>query len=104
MSRLEQLAKMLQADGNDVFLNYALALEYVKADRHEEALAQFAHVTELDPKYVAAWSQRAELLVTLGRHAEARQVYADALKAAESASDKHAAQKIRDALALLGDR
>ena len=85
MSRLDQLAKMLQTDPGDVFLNFALAMEYVKADRHEEALAQFTLVTELDPKYVAAWFRKADLLVTLHRHAEARQVYADALTAAESA-------------------
>jgi len=103
MSRLDQLVKMLQAEPEDRFLNFALAMEYVKAGLSEEALAQFARVTELDRTYVPAYFQKADLLVSLNRHAEAKQVYADALAAAEQSGDKHAVQKVREALALLGN-
>jgi Tfp pilus assembly protein PilF len=102
MSRLDQLTKMLRTEPADRFLNFALAMEYVKVGRHEEALAQFTRVTELDRAYVPAYFQKADLLVSLNRHAEAKHVYADALTAAEQSGDKHAAQKVREALALLG--
>jgi tetratricopeptide (TPR) repeat protein len=102
VSRLDQIAKMLHADPNDLFLNFALAMEYAKTGQNSDALAQFTRVAELNPNYVPAYFQKADLLVALNRHAEAREVYAAALTAAEAAGDKHAAQKVREALALLG--
>lgn len=102
MSRLDQLIKMLQNEPADRFLNFALAMEYIKAGQQQEALAQFSRVVEIDPAYVPAYFQKADLLVALGRHGDAKQVYAEALTAAEQSGDKHAVQKIREALALLG--
>ncbi len=102
MSRLNQISRMLQADPSDLFLNFALAMEYAKAGRHDEALLQFTRVAELNPNSVPAYFQKADLLVALNRHAEAREVYTAALAAAEKSGDKHAAQKVREALALLG--
>jgi tetratricopeptide (TPR) repeat protein len=102
MSRLEQLEKMLAGDPDDPFLNFGLAMEYAKMGRHEEALAQFTRVTELDKKYVPAYFQKANVLVSLNRHSEAKQVFGEALTAAEQTGNKHAAAEIREAMALLG--
>lgn len=102
MARLDQLRSMLNGDPDDPFLNFALAMEYVKVGQPEEALAQFSRVMELDHKYVPAYFQKANLLVSLDRHEEAKQVFAEALAVAEQAGDRHAAAEIRDALALLG--
>lgn len=102
MSRLDQLKKMLTGDPEDAFLNFALAMEYVKEERPDEGLVQFGQVIELDPKYVPAYFQKANLLVSLNRHSEAKQVFSKALAVAEQSGDKHAAAEIRDALALLG--
>lgn len=102
MSRLDQLRKMLAGDPDDPFLRFALAMEHVKLGQHDDALAQFDQVIELDRKYVPAYFQKANVLVSLGRHDDARQVFTEALEVAEQAGDKHAAAEIRDALALLG--
>ncbi|HOA71844.1 MAG TPA: tetratricopeptide repeat protein [Phycisphaerae bacterium] len=102
MARLEQLQKMLTTDPEDPFLNFALAMEYVKVGRPDDALNQFNRVIELDRKYVPAYFQKANLLVSLGRHDEAKSVFSEALTVAEQAGDKHAAAEIREALALLG--
>ena len=48
MSRLDKIQRMLEADPQDAFLNFSLAMEYVKEGRSEEALAQFSRVVELD--------------------------------------------------------
>ncbi len=101
MARIDQLREMLGRDPEDVFLNFALAMEQVKLGQPEEALAQFARVTQLDRKYLAAYTERANLLVSLDRHSEAREVFTEALAVAEEVSNKHAASKIREALALL---
>jgi len=102
MSRVDQLRSMLSSDPDDPFLNFALAMEHVKLGQHAEGLAGFTRVTELDPHYVPAYFQKANLLVSLNRHDEARQVFTEALAAAEQNGDKHAAAEIREALALLG--
>jgi len=93
---------MLATDPEDPFLNFALAMEFAKIDQHDEALGQFDRVMELDRTYVPAYFQKANVLVSLNRHEEARQVFAEALSVAEQTGDKHAAAEIRDALALLG--
>jgi Tfp pilus assembly protein PilF len=93
---------LLERDPDDVFLNFALAMEYAKENQHDEALAQFTRVTQLDRKYLPAYSQKADLLVSLNRHDEARQAFTEALVIAEEIGDKHAASSIRDALSLLG--
>lgn len=101
MSRLEQIEKMLAADPDDAFLNFALAMEYVNAERPEDAVNQFARVCEIDPNHVAAYSQRATLLVALDRKAEARSVLEAGLAAAGRAGDSHGADHIRESLSLL---
>ncbi len=48
MPSIEQLGKLLAAEPDDVFLNFALAMEYVGAGRLDDAVRQFARVLELD--------------------------------------------------------
>ena len=102
MSRLPQLEKMLAAEPNDVFLNFALAMELAKACRNEDALAAFVRTTEVDPTYVPGWFQRGNLLINLGRRDEAKTVLAEGRRVAEANGDHHAAAEIGDALNLLG--
>jgi len=102
VSRLEQLEKMLKTDPGDVFLNFALAMEYARAGRTEEAIAQFVRVTELDPKYVPAYFQRGNFLVSIGRKDEARTAFSEGMKIAADIGDTHAAAEMSEALALLG--
>lgn len=64
-SRKEQILNMLQEEPNDIFLNYALGLEYAAVSDHTKALNQFNAVFTLDPDHVAARHQAA--LVELDR-------------------------------------
>ncbi len=100
-TRLEQIEKMLAASPDDVFLNFALAMEQVKAGQHEQAIARFQRVTELDPNYVPAYTQWSNTLIALGRKGEAKAILSRGVEAATRAGDKHAAGKMRDALKLL---
>lgn len=102
MSRLEQLEKMLKTDPDDVFLNFGLAMEYVRAGRADEAIAQFTRVTELDPKYIPGYFQLGNFYVSLGRKDEARQAFSQGMKVAADVGDSHAAAEMSEALALLG--
>jgi predicted Zn-dependent protease len=101
VSRIEQIEKMLASSPGDVFLNFALAMEQVKAGQAESALAGFQRVTELDPNYISAYTQLSNTLIDLGRKDEAKAVLARGVEAATRTGDKHAAGKMRDALKLL---
>ena len=62
MSRREQLEELLETDPDDVFLNYALALEYVSDGEVAEGLQKLADLTDRNPDYVAAYFRRGQIL------------------------------------------
>jgi Flp pilus assembly protein TadD len=101
VSRIEQIEKMLASSPDDAFLNFALAMEQVKAGRPEQAVARFQRVAELDPNYLSAYTQLSKTLIALGRKDEARAVLSRGVDAATRTGDKHAAAKMRDTLTLL---
>ncbi len=101
MSRMAKIQQMLQADPNDVFLNFSLAMEYVKEGRPDEAVQQFARVSKLDPNHVSAYYQQANALVGLCRAAEARQVLERGVEAARRTGDGHMVDKMSEMLKLL---
>ena len=102
MSRLEQIQQMLVLDPDDVFLQFSLAMEYVKLGRHEDALLQFTRVNQMDADYVPAYFQQAHTLVALQRSDEARQVLQQGIEAATRVGDTHAASQMSQMLNLLG--
>jgi predicted Zn-dependent protease len=102
MARIEEIEKLLASNPDDAFLNFALAMELVKAGQAEEAAGRFDRVTRLDPDYITAYRQWSHMLITLGRKDEARAVLLRGIEAATRAGDPHAVGKMREALALLG--
>ena len=97
-ARKEQLVAMLQSQPDDVFLNFALAMELAKSDQPADALAQFDRVIALDPAYTAAYTQKAALCEKLGRFDEAKRVYCQGIESAKARGDKHAASKMQEVL------
>lgn len=93
-TRLEKLIGMLQDSPEDVFLNYALAMEYVSTARKDDALAAFRRVLIFDPEHSAAWFQQAQLLASMGEYTEARDCAARGVAAATKQGDQHAAEEI----------
>ncbi len=102
MSRLEQIQKMLKEDPRDTFLNFGLAMEYVKAGRSQEAVAQFERVIEFNPDEVAAYFQQGKTLVALGRIDQAKTALAQGIAAAERLGNTHAVAEMNELLTALG--
>ncbi|OAI55354.1 hypothetical protein AYO47_02505 [Planctomyces sp. SCGC AG-212-M04] len=94
MTRLEKLQGMLQDSPDDVFLNYALAMEHVSGGRKEDALSAFRRVLTFDPQHSAAWFQQAQLLATAGDFSAARESAARGVEAAKVQGDQHAVEEI----------
>ena len=101
MPRIDQLAKMLDSEPNDVFLNFAMAMEYLKAERFDDALSQFTRVTEIDPDYCVGYFQHANTFVRMGQKDKARAKLEKGIAAAKRTSNNHAASEMTEALNLL---
>jgi tetratricopeptide (TPR) repeat protein len=69
--RLELLERLVASGQADSFGRYALAMEYKKLGRSEEALAAFRDLRERDPDYLPTYQMAAALLTELDRPADA---------------------------------
>jgi tetratricopeptide (TPR) repeat protein len=70
--RLAFLEAQVQAGRADSFGRYALAMEYRKLGRLEDALDAFEELRRSDPDYLPTYQMAAQLLTELDRLDEAR--------------------------------
>lgn len=70
--RLEMLEKMVDGGAADSFARYALAMEYRKAGRTDDALRTFEALREADPEYLAQYLMAGQVLLEAARPDEAR--------------------------------
>jgi len=98
MSRLKQLLAFHEEDPNDSFVRFALAAEYVKLKRFDEALAAFAELHAKDPSYVGLYFHYGKLLQRLGRPGEAASIYREGISVATRITDFHARSELQSAL------
>lgn len=96
--RLEQLTKLHDADPNDPFCTYGIALEHAKAQRYDEALQWLDKTLGLDAQYCYAFYQKAKVLSQLGRNDDARQVLKVGMETATQAGDDHARSEMAELL------
>jgi predicted Zn-dependent protease len=101
MSRLDQLSSMLRDDPDDLFLNFALAMELAKEQRLAEALTAFDRVLELDAGHSPGYFQKANTLIRMGRKQEAARTFEEGIRAAQARGDTHAADEMRKLLSAM---
>jgi tetratricopeptide (TPR) repeat protein len=99
--RLEKLMAMREADPDDAFCAYAIAMEHAKAGRVEEAIGWLDETLRLDGSHAYACYQKARLLADVGRTEEAGAMIEAGLQIAESANDAKAAEELRELRAAL---
>ncbi len=97
MDRIEKLKEFLLASPHDGFLQHALALEYVKMGRDEEARRIFEELLLRDPGYVGSYYHLAKLLERTGEQSLAIEWYEKGMDAAKAAGDKHAYGELKSA-------
>jgi tetratricopeptide (TPR) repeat protein len=98
MPTIEQLEALLNREPDDAFLNFGLAMQLSKEQRHEESLARFDHVIRLDPGYTAAYHQKGIALVGLHRIEDAREVLKTGVEAARRVGNAHAEAEMSELL------
>jgi tetratricopeptide (TPR) repeat protein len=97
--RLDQLQKLYEADPNDPFVPYGIALELGKAEDYEQAIAWLDTALETDAHYHYAYFQKAKMLAALDRSDEARRTIEVGLTKAVEAGDEKARGELEELLA-----
>lgn len=100
--RLAQLEKMLEADADDAFVTYALALEHLKAGRPDQAIHFLDRTLELDPRSHYAYFQKAKAYQGKGE-TDAAIAAADAgIASAQADGDAKALSELQELRSMLG--
>lgn len=92
--RLVFLENLVTAGKADSFARYALALEYDKLGRADDALSQFELLRKDDPKYLPMYLMAAKLLNRQGREETAADWISAGVDLARSVGDAKAANEL----------
>ena len=96
--RLAMLEQLVASGKADAFARYALAMEYRKESRFEEALSAFRALRELDPEYLALYLMAGQLLIEHDRGADAVEWLEQGLEVARRRGDQKALSELQAAL------
>ena len=103
-ARIESLMSMLEKEPDDLFLNYALGLEYVSdLNTVADAESQFKIVLGLDKNYIPAYYQLGQLFGSLLRIPEALEYYHCGLELAKQQKNNKAINEFGEAIFMLED-
>lgn len=97
-SRREVLERFIQANPNDPFALYGLAIECAKLGDDQSADQHFRALIESHPTYVPGYFQYGQLLARLGKIPEAKKTLSNGIVAAQKAGDAHARDEMQAAL------
>jgi len=92
--RIEQLKKMLQAEPDDAFCMYGLALEYAKRGDAAEAVSWFDRTIAADPRQCYAYFHKAKSQHEAGDATAAQGTLQTGLRQARAIGDLKAASEI----------
>lgn len=99
--RISLLKSFLEKDPSDSFSRYALALDYIKLNRLDDAVKEFEYLLTHAPDYTATYYHLGKLYETLGRTADAKKVYQDGISLTAKRGEAHANKELREALFML---
>ena len=100
--RIGLLFNMLEKEPDDLFLNYALGIEYLNdPDSLTDAESQFKRVLEIDKNYIAAYYQLGKLYETLLKAKHALDYYKTGLEKAKEQKNNKAINEFGEAIFML---
>jgi tetratricopeptide (TPR) repeat protein len=104
LGRIDMLIELLRNDTEDVFLNYALGLEYSSdLGTVNEAEQQYKKVLQLNKDYIAAYYQMGKLFESQLKNEQALRYFKDGLAVAKKLNDSKAVNEFEEAIFLLED-
>ncbi len=99
--RLAFLEQTTRAGSADSFAWYALALEYRKEQRWDDAMSAFRSLREKDPAYLALYLMAGQTLAEAERPTEAREWLTAGIDLARTRGDNKTLGELESALAEL---
>ncbi|MES2560990.1 MAG: hypothetical protein V4590_14685 [Bacteroidota bacterium] len=96
-SRFDKLLEMLEKQPDDLFLQYALAMEYLGMQQPEKAQNLFEQIIAADEHYVAAYYQLG-LLLEGSDEKRAIAIYEKGMQEAQLKGDRKTVNEFRSAL------
>src|SRR5580765_5579687 len=97
MDRIEKIKEFLAQQPNDSFLQHALALEYIKLGKDEEAKKLFHNVLERDPSHIGTYYHLAKLYERNEKVDEAIKIYESGMQEAKKLGEQHAYGELKSA-------
>ncbi len=101
--RLEELRKFLEEDPDDPFLKYALALEMIAMDQHEQACNELHALLEKHPDYLPAYYIVAKESLHLNQRETATSLLQQGIVLAKKLNNKHTLAELMGLLDELED-
>ena len=102
--RIKKLLEFLEKEPQDVFLNYALALEYQNDPATlDQARQLFENIISKDENYLAAYYQLGKLLESKGEIKEALEIFKTGREKAKNQKNNKSAGEFEEAIFMLED-
>jgi len=95
--RIARLQAFLEQSPDDLFLNHALALEYIKEGDDAAARVVFEQNLARDAAYVPTYYHLGKLLERKGLTEDAIKIYEAGIAVAKAAGDNHARSELQGA-------
>ncbi len=103
LSRINMLLGLLESEPEDVFSNYALAIEYAAEGDFVKAEKQFLKVLQIDTNYLACFYQLGQIHEKQGKNETALNYYKRGLELAKLQGNNKAVNEINEAIWMLED-
>ena len=101
--RLVKLKELKTQLPDDPFVDYAMALEYVKQNNAELATRAFKYLQEHHSSYLPQYYHYGALLINLDKTAEAKLVINAGVKLAKEQQDEHTVSELISLLDVIED-
>jgi tetratricopeptide (TPR) repeat protein len=102
-NRLQQLQQMLAQEPNDVFLKYAISVEYFSAKEFENALTILQAILKNNADYLPAYYQTGKCYEELRQIENAKEIYHKGIEIAIKQGKTKVANELKEALFFLED-
>jgi Tfp pilus assembly protein PilF len=103
LSRIDMIIEMLKNEPSDLFLTYALGVEYVAELSLQDAEIQFKKTLEIDKDYIPAFYQLGKLFESQLKNTEALHYFKLGLEKAKEQKNNKAINEFGEAIFMLED-